>query len=72
MAGTMGLSKVLDEAEIETLSDAIREKLESRLQGLQTQTDELKSKYEKVCVNSGNILPAIWPKFRAHLDFDRY
>ena len=49
----MGLSKVLDEAEIEALSDTIKEKLESRLQGLQTQTDELKAKYEKVCVNSG-------------------
>ena len=51
----MGLSKILDEAEIEALSDTIKEKLENRLQSLQTQTDELKAKYEKVCVNSGKF-----------------
>ena len=51
----MGLSKILDETEIEALSDTIKEKLENRLQSLQTQTDELKAKYEKVCVNSGKF-----------------
>ena len=49
----MGLSKVLDETETETLSDAIKDKLGSYLNVLQTRADEFKSKYEKACVNSG-------------------
>ena len=53
MAGTKELSKVLDETEINTLSEIIQDKVERQLQVLHNRIDEFKAKYERVCVNSG-------------------
>ena len=51
----MGLSKVLDETETETLSDSIKDKLDRHLNNVLAQAEDFKSKYNKVCVNSGNL-----------------
>ena len=61
----MGLSKVLDETEIETLSDAIKDKLERHLNNVLAQAEDFKSKYDKVCVNSGNLYLVTFYRFSA-------
>ena len=61
----MGLSKVLDETETETLSDAIKDKLERHLNNVLAQAEQFKSKYDKVCVNSGNLYLVTFYRYSA-------
>ena len=53
MAGTTALSNVLDSKELDSISPAVKYKLEVSLGSKVSELEDLKGKYEKLRVNSG-------------------
>ena len=53
MAGTTTLSNVLDSKELDALSPSVKYKLEVALGSKVSELNDLKGKYEKLRVNSG-------------------